>query len=113
MSLIRFTKLVLGFNHLEYFKIIIWLQYFQAKFKEKGSELASDQLAQLSKQLDSFKGNLEDFAAKHRNDIKKNPEFRRQFQEMCAAIGVDPLACEFSCVLLTNVSFIFFCGIVL
>lgn len=64
----------------------------QAKFKEKGSELASDQLAQLSKQLDAFRGNLEDFATKHRNDIKKNPEFRRQFQEMCATIGVDPLA---------------------
>ena len=68
---------------------------FQARFKEKGSELASDQLSQLSKQLDSFRGNLEDFATKHRNEIKKNPEFRRQFQEMCATIGVDPLACKF------------------
>ena len=49
---------------------------------------------QLSKQLDSFKGNLEEFAANHRNDIRKSPQFRNQFQEMCAAIGVDPLACK-------------------
>lgn len=25
-------------------------------------------------------------------DIKKNAEFRKHFQEMCATIGVDPLA---------------------
>ncbi|KAI3717243.1 hypothetical protein L1987_68733 [Smallanthus sonchifolius] len=27
-----------------------------------------------------------------RNDIHKNPAFRSQFHEMCAKIGVDPLA---------------------
>lgn len=26
------------------------------------------------------------------NDIKKNPTFRSQFHEMCAKVGVDPLA---------------------
>ena len=26
------------------------------------------------------------------NDIKKNPAFRAQFHEMCAKVGVDPLA---------------------
>lgn len=35
---------------------------------------------------------MEEFAATHKNEIKKNAQFRRQFQEMCAAIGVDPLA---------------------
>ena len=50
---------------------------------------------QLSKQLEAFKGNLEDFAAKHKDEIRRNPQFRVQFQEMCASIGVDPLACEF------------------
>ena len=49
---------------------------------------------QLSKQLESFKTYLEDFATKHRNDIRKSAEFRSQFQQMCAAIGVDPLACN-------------------
>ena len=48
---------------------------------------------QMGKQLDSFKHYLEDFAAKHKSDIKKNPEFRGHFQKMCARIGVDPLAC--------------------
>lgn len=42
--------------------------------------------------IQTFRGNLEEFAATHKNEIKKNAQFRRQFQEMCAAIGVDPLA---------------------
>lgn len=41
-----------------------------------------------------FKTNLEEFASKHKQEIRKNPEFRVQFQDMCATIGVDPLACE-------------------
>ncbi|KAK4484831.1 hypothetical protein RD792_007429 [Penstemon davidsonii] len=31
-------------------------------------------------------------AAAARNDIRKNPAFRSQFHEMCANVGVDPLA---------------------
>jgi len=51
---------------------------------------------QLSKQVDSFRSNLEEFAGQHREEIRRNPQFRSQFQAMCAAIGVDPLACKFS-----------------
>lgn len=64
----------------------------QAKFKDKGNEIAEDQIAQMSKQMEAFRSNLEDFASKHKNEIRKNAEFRTQFQEMCASIGVDPLA---------------------
>jgi len=53
-------------------------------------------LVQLSKQVESFRSNLEEFAGQHREEIRRNPQFRSQFQQMCAAIGVDPLACEFS-----------------
>lgn len=62
------------------------------KFKDKGNELQESQFEQMTKQMDIFRENLEEFASKHRNEIKKNAQFRRQFQEMCAAIGVDPLA---------------------
>ena len=44
--------------------------------------------------LEAFRSNLEEFATSHKNDIRRNPEFRMQFQEMCATIGVDPLACK-------------------
>lgn len=44
--------------------------------------------------METFKKHLEEFAAKHKNEIRKNPEFRNHFQQMCARIGVDPLACE-------------------
>ncbi|XP_010618619.1 vacuolar-sorting protein SNF8 [Fukomys damarensis] len=64
----------------------------EAKYKERGTVLAEDQLSQMSKQLDMFKTNLEEFASKHKQEIRKSPEFRVQFQDMCATIGVDPLA---------------------
>jgi len=62
------------------------------KYADKGSEMADNQLEEMSRQLEIFREKLEEFAAKHKNDIKKDPQFRQQFQEMCAAIGVDPLA---------------------
>ncbi|CAH1788117.1 unnamed protein product [Owenia fusiformis] len=64
----------------------------QAKYKNKGAEIAENDFEQMSKQLEAFKSNLEEFARNHKDDIRKNPEFRSQFQEMCASIGVDPLA---------------------
>lgn len=62
------------------------------KYATKGTEIADIQLSQMGKQLDSFKTSLEDFAGKYKQEIKKNPEFRGHFQQMCARIGVDPLA---------------------
>ena len=35
---------------------------------------------------------METFAREHKQEIRKDPEFRRHFQEMCSSIGVDPLA---------------------
>ncbi|KAM7029758.1 vacuolar-sorting protein SNF8 isoform 2-T2 [Acridotheres tristis] len=64
----------------------------EAKYKERGTVLAEDQLAQMSKQLETFRTHLEAFASKHKQEIRKSPEFRLQFQDMCATIGVDPLA---------------------
>ncbi|CAH0559966.1 unnamed protein product [Brassicogethes aeneus] len=64
----------------------------QEKYKDKGNEIQENQFEQMTKQLDVFKTNLEEFASKHKNEIRKNPEFRRQFQEMCSSIGVDPLS---------------------
>ncbi|XP_062615137.1 vacuolar-sorting protein SNF8-like [Saccostrea cucullata] len=64
----------------------------EARYKNKGNELEQSQLAEMAKQMEMFKVNLEDFAAKHKDDIKKDPQFRVNFQEMCASIGVDPLA---------------------
>ncbi|XP_018495781.1 vacuolar-sorting protein SNF8 [Galendromus occidentalis] len=61
-------------------------------FRQKKDELAALELHQLDQQLDSFKQKLEEFASKHKKDIQKDPDFRRKFQEMCANIGVDPLA---------------------
>uniref|UniRef100_A0A3P8S299 SNF8 subunit of ESCRT-II n=1 Tax=Amphiprion percula TaxID=161767 RepID=A0A3P8S299_AMPPE len=59
----------------------------EAKYKERGSVLAEDQIVQMSKQLETFKSHLEEFASKHKQEIRKNPQFRVQFQEMCATIS--------------------------
>lgn len=64
----------------------------QEKYKDKGNEIQENELEQMTKQLDIFRINLEEFAGKYKNEIRKNALFRRQFQEMCASIGVDPLA---------------------
>lgn len=64
----------------------------QEKYRDKSNVLQENQLEQMEKQLQVFHSKLEDFAHKHRHEIKKDAQFRRQFQEMCASIGVDPLA---------------------
>ncbi len=64
----------------------------QEKYRDKGTILQENQLEQMSQQLEVFRTNLEEFASKHKNEIKKNAQFRKQFQEMCSSIGVDPLA---------------------
>ncbi|XP_044464431.1 vacuolar protein sorting-associated protein 22 homolog 1-like isoform X2 [Mangifera indica] len=40
----------------------------------------------------TFGSKLEEFARKHKNDIQKNRIFRSRFHEMCAKVGVYPLA---------------------
>lgn len=50
------------------------------KFKDKGNEIQENQLEQLTKLMDTFRANLEEFAANHKKEIKKNAQFRRQFQ---------------------------------
>lgn len=62
------------------------------KYKDKGTDLQESQLEQMTKQMEVFRVKLEEFAMKHKDDIRKNAQFRKQFQDMCAAIGVDPLA---------------------
>lgn len=57
------------------------------KYKDKASEIQDNQFEQMSKQMEFLKANLEEFAAKHKSEIKANPVFRKQFTEMCAAIG--------------------------
>lgn len=52
----------------------------QEKYKDKGNEIQENQFEQMTKQLDVFKVNLEEFATKHKNEIRKNSEFRKQFQ---------------------------------
>lgn len=64
----------------------------QEKFKGKAVELQEATFEQITRQMEVFRGHLEEFASKHREEIKKDANFRRQFQEMCASIGVDPLA---------------------
>ncbi|VAI37507.1 unnamed protein product [Triticum turgidum subsp. durum] len=46
----------------------------------------------MQEQLATFRSQLDEFARKHKSDIRKNSVFRQQFHEMCAKVGVDPLA---------------------
>ncbi|KAI3431521.1 hypothetical protein D9Q98_004571 [Chlorella vulgaris] len=64
----------------------------RAQFKKKGEEVAETKAQVMKAQMAHFKASLEEFALKHKADIRRNPEFRAQFHAMCATAGVDPLA---------------------
>jgi ESCRT-II complex subunit VPS22 len=61
-------------------------------FNALSSQLSNAQVDNLHAQLDKFRNALTHFATHHRTDIRSDPRFRRAFQQMCASIGVDPLA---------------------
>jgi ESCRT-II complex subunit VPS22 len=54
--------------------------------------MRAELMAHASKTVAEFRSHLESFALKHKSEINNDPEFRMQFQKMCASIGVDPLA---------------------
>ncbi|KAI3871268.1 hypothetical protein MKX03_017513, partial [Papaver bracteatum] len=62
------------------------------QYRLLGENVAKIRTYLMKEQLTTFCSQLEDFARKHKNDIRKNPAFRSQFHQMCAKIGVDPLA---------------------
>ncbi|KAI0497725.1 hypothetical protein KFK09_020959 [Dendrobium nobile] len=62
------------------------------QYRLLGENVAKIRADLMKEQLATFRSQLEEFAQKHKNDIRKNPTFRSQFHEMCAKVGVDPLA---------------------
>ena len=64
----------------------------EKKAREEGRKLQAEKIEHVQETVNSFKKNLEEFASKHRDDINRDPEFRRDFQVMCQNIGVDPLS---------------------
>eukprot|EP00033_Pygsuia_biforma_P002744 GCRY01003028.1.p1 GENE.GCRY01003028.1~~GCRY01003028.1.p1 ORF type:complete len:245 (-),score=19.03 GCRY01003028.1:167-901(-) len=67
-------------------------QTTQQKYRAVGEQMHAENISQLSEQMAVFKAKLEEFAKKHRNAIRRDPDFRRHFQQMCTSIGVDPLS---------------------
>ncbi|KAL1411711.1 ESCRT II complex subunit Dot2 [Vanrija albida] len=63
-----------------------------SSYNALSTALTAQQVGHLETSLASFKDALVTFASQHRADIRKDPALRHQFQKMCAAIGVDPLA---------------------
>lgn len=64
----------------------------QRSFAQLSSTLSQSQVDNLHLQLTQFRSALAHFASTHRDKIKRDPAFRHEFQQMCASIGVDPLA---------------------
>lgn len=46
-------------------------QQHEAKFKEKSDAITKESIEKLTEQMNTFKGFLEKFAAKHRKQIRK------------------------------------------
>ena len=66
----------------------------EKQFEKVGmsGSMGAAKLEHVEEQLQLFRINLENFARKYKDNIRKDPSFRREFQIMCAKIGVDPLA---------------------
>lgn len=60
--------------------------------KAKGLNIAANDFAHLEKQMANFTEKLQKFSFDYKDKIKKDPVFRTQFTQMCASLGVDPLA---------------------
>ena len=67
-------------------------QQSQRSFAALSTTLSQSQLDNLHTQLAQFRAALTHFATHRRADIRRDPRFRHAFQQMCATIGVDPLA---------------------
>jgi ESCRT-II complex subunit VPS22 len=63
-----------------------------SSFTALSTTLSASSLTTLQNSLAAFRDSLTAFAIAHKDDIRRDPAFRHQFQKMCAAIGVDPLA---------------------
>jgi ESCRT-II complex subunit VPS22 len=57
-----------------------------------GQELGEEINEKMKSAMSEFKRSLEEFALKHREEIRHDPEFRAHFHDMCQHAGVDPLA---------------------
>lgn len=66
-------------------------QLREQKYRMLGQQVQEANVEIMRAQMATFKAALEQFATRHRDDIRRNPEFRQQFHVMCANIGVDPL----------------------
>ncbi|GAH34741.1 unnamed protein product, partial [marine sediment metagenome] len=51
---------------------------------ERGKQLESDNIHHVEATLSEFKKQLEDFSARYKTEIGKDPVFRAQFQKMCS-----------------------------
>lgn len=67
-----------------------------SSYSALSSTLSSQQLTSLETSLASFREELSRFASLHGAAIRRDPAFRHQFQRMCSAIGIDPLAASAS-----------------
>lgn len=64
----------------------------QESYRALSSSISKTQVENLRSQLNQFRSALQRFAIAHREEIKRDAAFRHAFQQMCASIGVDPLA---------------------
>lgn len=62
------------------------------QYGKLGKEMSDMKVSFVQDMLTSFRNSLSEFAAKHRDKINSDPEFRQQFHSMCLTAGVDPLA---------------------
>jgi ESCRT-II complex subunit VPS22 len=66
-------------------------QQHQAQVADFGREMWEKECREAKLQMEAFQRKLETFARQHKDKIRRDPEFRAEFNQMCLTLGVDPL----------------------
>ena len=78
-------------SHPSFLSLFLLLDRYAQK---KADELKAESLQVAIDTVHKLQTKLGDFAQKHQKELRNDPVFRQRFLDMCAPLGIDPLASQ-------------------
>ena len=77
------------------FVLLFFLSFCLFRYaQKKADELKAESLQLAIDTVHKLQTKLSDFAQKHQKELRNDPVFRQRFLDMCAPLGIDPLASQ-------------------
>ncbi len=70
---------------------VLSIYYGQHMKQAVGDEAIQEKTQRLTLIFQQFNNNIQQFAKKYRDQINNDPNFRKRFNDLCLAIGIDPI----------------------